>query len=447
MKRLANLINLSKFTKESFLILFLKVGGRFIAYILVLLIAHKYGADTMGAFALSTTLVIVLSIIGRFGSDLALLKFAGELSSTDRGYEIKGVHRKILFMFIPFCFFLSILLFLASEYLAVHVFKNDSLAFDFKFISLAIVPMAIIGINSEGLRGLKKTREYAFLSDIGVPLFSTIFLAISLLFIRENHMPIIAYGASVFLVFFLSQFIWNKRSHPEPALLNRLPDKDNIDTRTIFNVSLSMLIATSSMLIISSTDILILGMFRSKADVGIYNVASRWAKLTSLPLMAIIAVTAPKISASYARQDLILLKDTITKASMLIFWTSFPIILIFLTFPTFMMGIFGQEFRSGAYALVMLGIGEFINAIAGSAGFILQMAGREVILRNIMIFTCIINIGLNVILIPIYGLNGAAFTSMITMAFMNITSVVYVRIYTNINPLYFPWLKNRKITK
>jgi O-antigen/teichoic acid export membrane protein len=127
----------------------------------------------------------------------------------------------------------------------------------------------------------------------------------------------------------------------------------------------------------------------------------------------------------------------------MIFWGSFPVVLVFFLFPSFILGIFGDEFRTGVYAFLFLTFGQFIQAMSGSVRHILSMTGKHKTLQNITFYAMLINIVLNVILIPLYGINGAAFSSMVSMAFWSISSVVFIKKYFNIFTMYVPILTRR----
>ena len=105
---------------------------------------------------------------------------------------------------------------------------------------------------------------------------------------------------------------------------------------------------------------------------------------------------------------------------------------------------FGKEYLSGQKSLLILMIGQFFSSMAGSVGYILQMTGRQSIFQNIILISTFINIILNFILIPRYGLIGAAFASMVSIILWNLLSIIYIYINYKVLTLYVPkyFLKN-----
>ncbi len=186
------------------------------------------------------------------------------------------------------------------------------------------------------------------------------------------------------------------------------------------------------------TDTIMLGMFRTEKEVGIYNVALKLAALTSITLFAINTIAAPKFAEFWGRRDIKGLGRVAQQSTKLIFWTSFPILLSFWLFPSYILSVFGSEFKAGVIALMILTFGQFVNAISGSVGYILQMTEKQKIFQNIILIATVINIILNAILIPKFGINGAAFASMVSLVFWNLTSVFYIINKYKINTTCFP---------
>ena len=101
----------------------------------------------------------------------------------------------------------------------------------------------------------------------------------------------------------------------------------------------------------------------------------------------------------------------------------------------FLLSFFGTEFLIAKNTLLILLIGQIVNAMSGSVGFILQMTGREKVYQNILLLTLVINITLNIILIPKFGIEGAAIASAFSLLLWNLCSVFYI--YRKYNVLTF----------
>ncbi len=428
--------HLKELLKGSSIFIVFKFFGLITAYTFTLLITRNLGADAMGIFALSFTVLQITSALGRLGLDTALIRFVAEYSSQGRKDLVKEIYLKTVKIVIPFGIFLSVLMFFSSPYLAKYIFNKEHLSEYFRIASFAILPMVLVFINSGSLRGLKKIKEFSFLHNVSIYLFAIIILALFLLSTKGEHIPLISYVLAVAIVCVLSTILWLRSSK-----LTSLPDQDSIKLRDLLNVSMPMLLSGLLFFIMAWTDTIMLGMFRTEGEVGVYNIAFRVASLISITMFAINSIAAPKFAEFYGKGDMKGLGRIAQQSTKLIFWTSLPVLLIILLFPSFILGLFGEEFKTGIYALLFLAFGKFIYAIMGSSAFILQMTGRQKALQHIVLITTAMNIVLNAVLIPKYGIRGAAFASMISIFFWNLSAVLFVKYSLNFSIIYFPFKK------
>jgi len=426
-------VNLLELLKGSSTAFSFRVIGLGFSYIFTLLITRGYGAKVMGIFALSLTVLQVSSVIGRLGMDTALLRFVSEYSSQGIWSLIKEISKKALKIVIYISIFVSIIVFYYSPFIAQHVFHKSYLSIYFKIISVGIVPIVLYFTNAERLRGLKKIKEYSFIKNMGLNLFASILLFVSFFFVKKIYVPIVVYVISIFIMLAFSVFLWNKNFNQKVINNKNVDDyKSKIKTmsyKNILSVSIPMFLTSSLALIMGWTDIFMLGMLKSTTEVGIYRVAFRVAAMTSIALLSVNAIAAPKFAEFWAKDDMKGFKKMAQQSTKLIFQTSLPIILVFWLFPSFILGIFGNEFKKGVLVLIILTFGQFINAVVGSVGYILQMTGKEKILQYVVFVAVLVNIGLNIVLIPKYGINGAAFASMFGLAIINIIPSFLVKKY------------------
>ena len=125
----------------------------------------------------------------------------------------------------------------------------------------------------------------------------------------------------------------------------------------------------------------------------------------------------------------------------MIFVSTLPLIILSFLFPKFLLGIFGKEFVMGTIAFLILSVGRLISSLSGPAGNILQMTNNQNIYAKILFVGALVNIVLNYILIPIYGINGAAIASMFSLVVWNVLMIYEVRRRFGFYTFYIP-LKN-----
>jgi O-antigen/teichoic acid export membrane protein len=431
--------------KGSSIAFVLRVVGIIAGYIFTLLITRGYGAEAMGIFTLSFILLQIFSVIGRLGMDTALLRFTAEYSFQGKLEIVKDIYKKVIKLVLPFSIILSITVFFLSGYIAEFIFKKPHLEPYFKIASIGIVPFVLLFIHTESLRGLKKIKEYMLLQQAGIFILASILLGFITLLINKlsikqiDQIPILIYISSVFIISIIAFFLWKKQ------LISKLTPIKSLSYIAILSVSIPMLFSSSLALIMGWTDVIMLGIFRTDKEVGIYNVALKLSMITSITLMAINTIAAPKFAEFWGEGDIKGLAKISKQSTKLIFWTSLPILLLFLIFPKPILGIFGEEFKGGAEVLMILTVGQFINSASGSVGYILQMTGHQKFHQNVILIGTILNIILNWFLIPLYGIIGASIASVISMFFWNIVFSLKVRKTLNQWVFYIPFYDKRKV--
>lgn len=129
------------------------------------------------------------------------------------------------------------------------------------------------------------------------------------------------------------------------------------------------------------------------------------------------------------------------KSTKLIFWTSAPILLCLIVLGKPIISLlYGQDYIVAYPALLLFAIGQFVNAVSGSTSMFMNMTGHHIALRNIMAGAAVINIALNLLLIPYQGIIGAALAGMVSIAFWNIYTLVYIKKKFGQSLGYLPFL-------
>ena len=207
---------------------------------------------------------------------------------------------------------------------------------------------------------------------------------------------------------------------------------DNAEThytksKDLLKKGLPLLIMSTGGVLLSWTDILVLGIFESEASVGIYSVASKVALVTSLILVAINSIVAPKFSYLYSTGNIYELRKLANQTTRLMLILTLPPSLIFILYPEAILNIFGLQFKEGATTLVILTIGQFVSVACGAVGYMLVMTGNEKTLRNIMITTAFINIVLSIFLVTFFGILGVAIATAISVITWNVLALLKVK--------------------
>ena len=402
------------------------ISGFFLMY----LITNIYGAEGMGIFALSQTILMIMVMLSVFGTDTASLKYSSEHFSNNNYIKLNSFYFSIFKFVIILSLFISIIIFFIKGELS-DFFNKNLLNHSLFFISLSILPMSFININSESLRGIGKYSLFTAFRYVLIPIFTILFIYI---YGDSSNIliPIKAYAISVCIVSFLSFTFWLKEIEFFKYFSNI-----NSNLNDVIKYSFPVLISNSMLLLIQWIDIIILGYFETSYTVGIYSVIMKISLFSSVILFSINSIVASEFSKLYSLDKMDDLRVLIKKSSKIIFFITIPILILIVCFSEFILGYFGFEFTMANKTLHILIAGQFVNILCGSVGYILMMTEKQNIFKNIMIFATCVNIILNIVLIPIYSINGAAIASSISLILWNVISFSYIYRKYNISTIWF----------
>lgn len=425
---------LLKGTAETMII---KILGMIIGYIFIMILSRNYGAETIGIYQIALQFMGVMTTIAIFGFNQSIIRFTAELVSKNYISELKYLLKK--FSLISFCFsvILAILVYIFSENLAENFLKDKNLALIFQMLSFVLPFFTLNILYVEFIRGLKKIKTSEFLRLFSIKFLNLIGFLIALWFVEfNNYIPIITYEIALMLSFSLA-FYFAYTYMKEKEVFNTIeePKKD----RKYISTSFTMFQSTLLMIASNQGLVFILAYYTTPAEVGIYNVAFQIAALSIFLFSAITTITAPKYSELYYN-DKENFKKTVRFSSKLVFWTTGSLSIMTIILSSWLMSIFGEEFVSGSTILIILSIGNFINAFTGSSGVLLDMVGREHIRRNIHILNTSITLSLSFILIPLFGSIGLAYILLINMIIGNFIGVYYVHKNLDVNMIYLPFI-------
>jgi O-antigen/teichoic acid export membrane protein len=178
----------------------------------------------------------------------------------------------------------------------------------------------------------------------------------------------------------------------------------------------------------------ILAIFGSLESVAIFDVATRGASLVAFTLDALNTAIAPYISSEFEKNNFKALQDIVTKTSRIIFVFSLPVVLVFIFGGDYLINLlFGNEYQNAYLPLIILCMGQLINAATGSVGLVLNMTGRQSYFTKIVVYMTVFNTLLCIPAVIWLDVLGASILTALLTVFQNIILVKFVLKKININ--------------
>lgn len=422
MKRFISLKNTlsNSLVNKSLKVLSLRIIGVLLFFSLTLFLTNYFNPKLVGQYDFVRSLLIFLGGICVFGMHQSVIYYSGFLNSQNSIGYIKKIYQKMIVIVLGI-----------SATLLVAFYTVDSTVID-GFFEKKVTPIVIktvatlffYGItmlNIDVLRSINKI----FLSELYRNVFRYFPFLVGVIIIYNINAQ--EFLIDLFLLSFIilsivsTSYIWFCFT-----TLKTRGSGISVSYKDIIKRSGPMAISSIAYVLMQSVDVILLSKFTNFESVAFYAVAIKLTTMISLVLASVNTVQAPKIAELYSINNIKELKRIIKHSTKLIFLLTFPAIIGLLLLSKFILGLYGETYVVAKNALLILLVGQSINALCGSVGVYMNMTGKQNVLQKVLLIAFFINLILNWYLIPVYGIEGAAFSTSFSMIFWNVTAVVYI---------------------
>ena len=407
--------------KNSLIALSLKLLGIGLLFVLTMFLTNNFSAELVGKYSFTRSILLILGGISILGAEQSIIYYAGYLRSKNAFDNIKTVYLKTLKIILLSSLSLILIVNLVNAEFINSFFEVENPYNLFKKVTIYLFFHSVMMLNIEIFRSMNKIVLSEFYRN--VMRYLLFFIAAYLLLLNNLEVWLIDVflGSFVVLGFITSlqvYFLFKNLKSPNEAV--------QISTNEIFKTSYPMALNAMTFFLLQSMGVILLGKFENYDTVAYYDTAVRIATLTSLGVMSVNLVVAPRIAEEFNKHNIQEVKKTYRTAIRLMFLLSTPAILFLFLFGEFTLGLFGEEYKSARTALYILVAAQYLTTFMGISGTYMNMTGKQKILHKILLFACVLNIVLNYILIPKMGMNGSALASGISMVIWNFTAAFYI---------------------
>jgi len=382
-----------------------------------LFMARRLGAHGAGVLQLAITISMASAVVATLGLDMAGLRFASGAARMGDMPTFRAVYRHAIRAGLAASLCGSAIIFALSESLAVHVFQEPGMTKPLQIMALTVVPRAMSHILAAFLRALGRITMAGFLDFVGI---STIAVAV-LAFTRLDS--VVSFAALLCGVTFA---VWLTGLF---AMKQRLRDTEpgRFELGELLRTAMPLMWAAVLSFTFQVADTLMLGLLRSGEEVGVYAAVLKLGAVVSMLLLAVNYVTAPQFAGMWHAGDIVALGKLARRTALLMSLLVTPVVAALVIFPGPILSMFGAEFRVGGTALIAVALGQFANVATGSVGYLLAMTGNQRAFRNTLAAGAILFIGLNLVLIPRYGMTGAGIAFGVAITVQNLLQTAVVR--------------------
>lgn len=419
--------HLREVARGALIALAVRVSGSALAFAFNVAVARLLGAKGTGLYFLALSIVTIGAVIASVGLNNALLRLVASHAAHHEWGKIRAVHSMGIRLITITAGGLSLTGFFLAPWIAHTWFDKPMLAEPLRWMSLSILPISILNLQAQSLKGLKHIRNAMLLQVVGVPLASLV-LIWPLARVASLQGVTWAYLTATILVFLLGSWAWRHAIHGKDSEEHKFPFEN------LWKICKPLfVVALTGEAVLPFAPILLLGIWTNASEVGVFAAANRLAALMSFLLTAANNVIAPKFAELYAKKDMAALAKVARHSAAFNTALTLPLFILLVFFGREAMSIFGEEFRGGAVILAILAVGQFINLATGSVGYLLMMSGNEITFRNLTIASALLLVLLLIGMVPVWGGVGAAYASAISVVFLNLAAVYFSKKKIGIN--------------
>jgi O-antigen/teichoic acid export membrane protein len=396
-------------------IFIIRVLSAGLAYFSQVLLARWMGSSEYGVYVYAWTWVLLLGSMMDFGIAVTAQKLIPEY----RGKNQLSLLRGFLFGSRWMTFGLSVvtscllagIVYLLSPYIDQHTVNP-------LYIGCAILPALVLANVQDGIARshdwmrLALTPQFVVRQSLIIGFTAGAF-AIGANVSAEEAMKFSA--AAVWIAMIGQMVFLNRRLHDAVEAGPR-----HYAYRSWLATSLPILMVEGFYLLLGYVDILVLQAFRPSDDVGIYHAIVKTLALVSFIHYAMAATTAHRFSEYHVAGDRERLSAYLAHAIKWTFWPSVAATALLLVFGKPLLWLFGAQFTSGYPAMFVVAIGLLARSAIGPVERLLNMLGHQNVCALAYALAFVMNLVLCIVLVPRYGIYGAATSTSIALVFESI---------------------------
>lgn len=353
----------------------------------------------------------IFQVVAGLGLPIGSIRFMVQAMAHGNRQAMFHVYRASVFLPLLAGTILGFLSYLASPFLCNHVFSEPDLLPVLQLFAIAVPCLTLLRILAELSRSFGTVRYTVLVEDILFPLLQIGLLLLAFIFHIDQLIAVVAFLATtVFCAAVLGGVVYLQiRRHI-------FPHRDNskkcppFSIRELFIYSVPLMPTGIFFMVNNNIDIFMLNIFNSGGAVGIYAAATRWTLLVDSIGAPINVIFRPLIAKAISINDSQMLRSLFMASSRWVLYLILPIIAFLFIASQPAMDLFLKEDTQGIASILLwiLLAARITNPLGNCAGIVLTMGGQQY--RELVSLACGagLNVVLNAILIPYYGVIGAA---------------------------------------
>ena len=409
-----------------------------LGFVLTIVVTRGLGDSGAGVFFSAVAVFTILANVTELGADTGVVRFVAAYRAQGRQRDVVPTI-KIAVVPAAIASVLAAVVAVIGADVVASTFARDRpddvarfLRLIGPFLPFATVSAVVLAVT----RGFGSMRPFVGIESMAKPALRPaliLVLGIGGLTTREVALGWGAPEALACAASFVALMVLVRRA--EPRSVDAAPARSMGELAAAFwRFAAPRGLAAAFQVSVFWVDVLLLGRYRPSGDVGVYAAASRVAMVGTFALQAIRIAIAPQISGLLARGEREAAQTVYQTSTWWLIAVSWPVFLLLAVFARTTLSIFGPGFTEGGTALTILSIAMLVNLGTGNVTVVLLMGGKSSWNLFNTAVAIVVNVGLNIALIPRYGMEGAAMAWAATIIVENLLALAEVWVFLGMRP-------------
>jgi O-antigen/teichoic acid export membrane protein len=410
-----------------------------LAALVYVIVARQYPKEEAGAFFAATALFLILAAISELGVDTGLLRWLPRYFVENRRADVATAVRVAMRPVYVSSIVVAVVIIVTAPWIATAVVDTTQ---EHAFTQMLRVLAAGLPISATYDLVLAQTRVHGSMSPT----------VLTEKFVRAIAQPLgilvvalaggsiawvaVAWVAPYLPCLFLA-LAWKRRVLNQPAEGQQpgVPARPVQEVRREFwSYTTPRAFARICQVALQRADIVLVAALRSPGEAAIYAAASRLLVFGQLGVLAVQQVMQPYLSRLLARDDLSAAESVFQTATSWLMAFAWPAYLVSAAVAPILLSAFGPGYGAGETTLVILSLTMLLATACGPTDIVLLMAGRSGLSLVNNLAALVVDIVLNIILIPRMGITGAAVAWSVALVVRNVLPLTQVRRMLRMTP-------------
>lgn len=411
------------------------VAGTALGLVGQVVLARWLGVADYGTFTYVHAWVLLLANVAGLGLTPAILRFLPAYEARGEGRRYRAYLRHVRIWSVG-----AAVLIVAALILLGSLGALGSYGEAWRFGAWLVLAFALLNIHMQ--EGRAQGRVILAMAPQSLIMHATLLTGAGLLLLLRGSVDApstLAVFAAGMIAVALVQGAMLRRTRPRLA---DGPDADGLRPEW-FRVGMPLFLILVFMYLLTRTDVLLVGSMLGQEAVGLYGAASKTATTVNFAFFAVNAAGAPLISSFFAAGDMDGLRRLVRRTSRWVFWPALAIAAGLALLGRPILSLFGAEFLAAYAEMLILSAGYLATASMGLTSSLLNLTGNERVGALSFGVAVLLNLLLNLLLIPRLGTEGAALATALSMASWSVIVAFLARRRLGVNPFVLSGLASR----